>query len=214
MEVIYNAVDLDHFEPAPAPPAGPPTVSVVANLKTYKGQERFLRAFQMVVREIPEATAFLVGDGPDRARLESLAVDFEINGAMSFVGQVADTRPYVARSHVACLTSSHEGFPNALLEAMAMNRPVVATRVGGVPELVRDGIDGLLTSLDPRDIAGALMTLLRDEALRARMGSEARLRAEGFQWERVVRETEAVYRRVLERRSRRRAPAPHGDRDV
>lgn len=198
MDVIYNAVDLEHFRPSPAPPEGPPSLVVVANLKRYKGQERFLRAFELVVRDIPEASAFLVGEGPDRRRLGQLTSQLGIERNVSFVGQVLDPRPFVARSHVAALTSTHEGFPNAILEAMAMGCPVVATRVGGIPELVRDGVDGLLTSLEPASIATAILTLLRDGSLRAQMAVEARRRAEGFGWDRVVQETEAVYQRVLQ----------------
>jgi glycosyltransferase involved in cell wall biosynthesis len=211
MDVIYNAVDLERFQPAPPPPSHPPSVVVVANLKRYKGQERFLRAFELVVREIPQAIALLVGDGPARATFARLAFELGIDRNVTFVGQVADPRPYVARSHVAALTSSHEGFPNAILEAMAMGRPVVATSVGGVPELVRHGVDGLLTSLEPQDIATAIVTLLGDEALRTRMGVEARRRAEGFDWDRVVRETETAYQKVL-RRGSQGSPPSHRDR--
>jgi glycosyltransferase involved in cell wall biosynthesis len=100
------------------------------------------------------------------------------------------------------MTSDHEGFPNALLEAMSQGRPVVATRVGGVPELVRDGEDGFLTSGDPVEIAARLRSLLTDRAMRERMARSARGRAGTFTWERAVRETEAVYREVLARRRR------------
>ena len=210
MEVIYNAVDLERFKPAPMPPEDSPTVVVVANLKHYKGQERFLRAFQAVVQKIPAARALLVGDGPARSEFEALVSELGIGAAVTFAGQVEDTRPYVERAHVAALTSSHEGFPNALLEAMAMGRPVVATRVGGIPELVRDGVDGLLTSFEPQDIATAIVKLLEDEDLRKQMGTEGRCRAERFDWERVVRETEAVYRKVLRLRSGRSSTS---DRD-
>ena len=211
-QVIYNAVDLEQFRPTPIPPADPPTIVMVANLKQYKGQERFLHAFELVLRQIPVARALLIGDGPDRARLEQLAHSLGIERRVTFVGLVLDPRPYIAQSHVACLTSSHEGFPNVLLEAMAMQRPVVATRVGGVPELVREGVDGLLTSLAPDEIASAIVTMLRDVSLRARMGAEARLRAENFDWDRVVRETEAAYGEVMGHSLRGAAPSnSHGD---
>jgi glycosyltransferase involved in cell wall biosynthesis len=190
----------------------PPTVTVVANLKPYKGQVRFLHAFRLVARELPGASALLVGGGPDQARLTSLASQLGLDENVTFVGQVEDARPYVARSHLVALTSSHEGFPNAILEAMAMGRPVVATRVGGIPELVRDGVDGLLTSLDPDDIARAIVSLLRDEPRRSEMGAAARGRAEGFDWGRVVKETEEAYRKLLRDRSRG-SSTPDGDRD-
>lgn len=148
------------------PPATRPTVAVVANLKSYKRQELFLQAFKLVTRELPDAQALLIGEGPDRPKLTALVSRLAIERNVSFVGQVVDTRPYVAKSHVVCLTSRHEGFPNALLEGMAMGRPVVATRVGGIPELVREGVDGLLASADPDALAGAMFALLSDEQLR------------------------------------------------
>jgi glycosyltransferase involved in cell wall biosynthesis len=83
---------------------------------------------------------------------------------------------------------------------MAQGRPVVATGVGGVPELVRDGVDGLLTSSDPDDIAARLHSVLVDAALRERLGGSARERASTFTWDRLVRETESVYSDVLARR--------------
>lgn len=202
IEVIHNAVDLERFRFAAMPPLNPPTIAMVANLKPYKGQKRFLQAFRLVAREIPAARALLVGGGPDRARLAALTSQLGISKVVTFVGQVEDPRPYVEQSHIAALTSSHEGFPNAILEAMAMGRPVVATRVGGIPELVRDGVDGLLTSLDPVRIAMAIAKLLRDEPIRTKMGIEARHRAESFEWDCVISSTEAAYHRVLRRRLR------------
>jgi glycosyltransferase involved in cell wall biosynthesis len=202
IKVIYNGIDLERFQPVPMPQAGPPTIAVVANLRAYKGHERFLRAFRGLRQMVPGAKALLVGDGPDRERLLALSSILGLEDDVTFVGQVGDPRPFIARSHILVLASSHEGFPNAILEAMAMGRPVVATRVGGVPELVRHGVDGLLTSLDPHSLATAMVTLLKDERLRTQMGVEARGHAESFDWGRVVRDTEAVYERVTQRRSR------------
>jgi glycosyltransferase involved in cell wall biosynthesis len=85
---------------------------------------------------------------------------------------------------------------------MSQGRPVVATRVGGVPELVRDGEDGFLTSGEPVEIAARLRSLLEDPALRDRMAHSAHERAATFTWERLVRQTEEVYREVLARRRR------------
>ncbi|HEY7659048.1 MAG TPA: glycosyltransferase [Actinomycetota bacterium] len=196
IRVIHNAVDLDHFGVASFP-TGPPSVTVVANLHPYKGHARLVAALRRIREELPEARMTFVGDGTERVRLQARAQDLRVEDALRFAGQVADPRPFVREAHVVALASDHEGFPNALLEAMAMGRPVVATRVGGVPELVRDGQDGFLTSLDAEDIAARLILLLRDGELRARMGLSARARAETFTWDRTVAETEAVYREVL-----------------
>src|SRR5439155_27342256 len=116
--------------------------------------------------------------------------------AVTFAGQVPDTRPLVRAAHVVVLTSAHEGFPNVLLEGMAMGRPVVATGVGGIPELVRDGVDGLLTAQDPPAIAAALRAVLTDPARLRAMASCAADRARQFGWDRLVEQTEALYREV------------------
>jgi glycosyltransferase involved in cell wall biosynthesis len=204
--VVPNGVDLDRFTPSP-PPVGPPTVAVVANLHPYKGHERFLRGFALMRRRIPDARAILVGDGVERPRLASLVADLDLSGGVTFTGQVADPRRFLRDAHVVALTSDFEGLPNALLEAMAMARPVVATRVGGVPEVVDDGVTGLLVPRDAGAIAGALERLLPDDGLRARLGGAARSHAERFAWSNVVARTEVVYEQVVgTSRSRTRDP--------
>ena len=115
---------------------------------------------------------------------------------MEFAGRVADVRPFIERSRVVALTSDHEGLPNALLEAMAMGRPVVARAVGGVGELVRDGREGWLTGSDVETIADRLVRALTPGEGPTTMAAAARQRAEAYSWELVVRRTEDLYRRV------------------
>ena len=194
--VIPNGIDLDEFAASPLP-EGSPMVVVVGNLHPYKGHDRFLRAFAIVREQLRDARAVLVGDGVERSRLEDSASELGLEEVVAFAGQVPDPRRFVRDAHVVALTSDHEGFPNALLEAMAMGRPVVATRVGGIPELVRHGRDGLLVPRQPEAVAEALLRVLRDPEELRRMGTEARVRAAEFGWDRVVRATEGVYREVL-----------------
>ncbi len=200
--VIHNGIDLEEFAPAPMPPDDEPHVAVVANLHPYKRLDAFLRAFVLLLADVPDARATLAGDGAERIRLVRLAAELGLGERVTFAGQVPDPRPVVDSSHLVALTSEHEGFPNALLEAMALGRPVVSTNVGGVPELVRDGEDGFLTSADPVEIAARMRTLLLDAAIRDRMARSARERAGLFTWDRVVTQTEDVYREVLARRRR------------
>jgi glycosyltransferase involved in cell wall biosynthesis len=196
--VIPNGVDLERFEVAPLP-EGPPTVAVVANLRPYKGHERFLRALAVARRAVPDARAILVGDGIERRRMERLARDLRLGSAVTFTGLVPDTRPFVRRSNVVALTSDHEGLPNALIEAMAMGRPLIATRCGGTREIVDDGVNGLLVTHDVDAIASALIDVLGDPVRQHAMAIEARARAERFSWRNIVARTEAVYGRVLGR---------------
>jgi glycosyltransferase involved in cell wall biosynthesis len=214
--VIPNAIDPNEFPVAPMPPDVPPIVGVVANLHPYKRHDLFLRTLKIVAGRLPTVRAVFVGDGVARPRLEQLTTELGLADHVTFAGQVSDTRPLVAGCHVVALTSSTEGFPNALLEAMSQARPVVATRVGGAPELVRHGLDGFLTSDDPAEIAARIRSVLVDRDLRTRMASSARERAGVFSWDKLVRDTESVYREVLAMprgssrpRSRRSDLAPH-----
>lgn len=194
--VIPNGVDCARFTPSPIS-EGPPTVVMVAHLRHQKAHERFLRAFSIVRGQIPDARAVLVGDGPRRHELEQLVTELGLEGAVRFVGVVTDTRPYLAQATVVALTSPYEGSPNALLEAMASGRPVVATAVGGVPELVEHGREGLLVEPTDAAVAAALIEVLCDRESAAHMGACARTRAEAFDWSLTVARTEAVYRSLL-----------------
>jgi glycosyltransferase involved in cell wall biosynthesis len=193
--VIPNGVDTDRFVATPLP-VGDPVVTVVANLITYKRHDLFLTAFTRVLDDHPDCRAVLVGDGPERERLQVFATDLGIADRISFVGRVADPRPFMADATVVALTSLHEGTPNALLEAMASGRPVVATAVGGIPEVVQHGENGLLVTADPAAIAQALGQILADRPLAERMARSARARAEDFGWDQVVARIDDVHARV------------------
>jgi len=203
--VIYNAVDPDTYRPVELPSLNHPTIAVVARFKWYKRQSRFLAAMSLAARAVPSLEALLVGDGEDKALLEREVRAHGLERNVHFVGRVPDVRAYVAAAHAVCLTSDHEGFPNALLEGMAMGRPAIATRVGGIPELVEDGVSGLLASTEPESIALAIEKLFCTSGLIERMSAAARARAEHFDWPRVVRETENAYETAIHHRDGRQA---------
>ena len=192
--VVYPGVDVERFAPVPQPPWDPPTVAVIANLHPIKRHDRFLRAFACVSERVPAARAIIVGGGPQETSLRALTSELGLERSVEFVGLLDDPRTAVARAHLVCLTSQSEGFPNALLEGMCMGRPVVATRVGGVPELVRNGIDGFVTDPSVEGIAEALQRLLGDRELTADMGARAAERAREFRLPLMVEGIEAVYR--------------------
>lgn len=208
--VIHNAVDLDAFAPVPLPGGDKPTVVMVANFGPEKRHDIFLGAFADLIAGGMDVRAILVGDGPERSRVEALTRELGVQKNVELAGLVMDTRPFLAQAHVVVLTSAYEGFPNALLEGMAMGRPVVATRVGGIPELVRHGADGFLVEMEPRDVADAIRSLTQDRSRLEAMGASAAARAAEFGWDRMVRETEEVYRAVAGMRRARTSGGARG----
>lgn len=195
--VIPNAVDCERFRPADEAP-GPEVVSV-ARLVADKNPMALMEAFALVARERPDARLTLVGEGPLRPSLEARAQTSDLAGRVVFAGNCADVRPFLARARVFALSSTREGSPNAVLEAMACGLPVAAPAVGGLAELVRHGESGLLTSPgNVRGLAEALGRLLdRPEEARA-LGLSGRNRvSQEHSLERLVRSTEAVLLDVL-----------------
>lgn len=177
---------------------GSPVVGTVAVFRKVKRLDRWLRVAAAVLRCVPEARFLLVGDGPQRAPVEGLARQLGIADRVIFAGLVADPKPLVAAMDVFFVSSDFEGLPVAVLEAMALERPVVATRVGGVPEAVVPGVTGFLHQ--PEDLEGmasSVVKLLREPGLRRAFGEAARRRVElHFSARRMQAQLEAVYRRV------------------
>jgi glycosyltransferase involved in cell wall biosynthesis len=172
VEIIHNGVDPALF--APGAPAGAMTIGIVAVLREEKDHATLLRAMRMVVDEVPEAHLLVIGDGPLRPALEELARRLGITGNVTFAGSRSDVAALLPALDVAVLSSTTECFPMAVLEAMACGVPVVGTAVGGVPEMIEDGVTGhLVPPRHPRAMADALVKVLRDPA-RAAMGRAAR----------------------------------------
>lgn len=148
----------------------------VGRLAAVKNQALLLRAFALVLRSQPRAHLLVVGDGPERATLTALIEELGLRGAVSLTGFRTDVPDLLAEADVFVLSSSYEGISMALLEAMQAGLPVVATRVGGVPETVVDGETGLLVSAGDREgLAAAMLRLASSPELRAAMGQRGRL---------------------------------------
>jgi glycosyltransferase involved in cell wall biosynthesis len=149
-------------------------------------------------RGVP-AVLCMVGDGPDRERLEQVAHDLGIARSSFFVGYQSDVAGYYKLFDAFLLPSMNEGTPVSAIEALASGTPVVATRVGGVPDVVTDGVDGFL--VEPGDTEAAaerLAELARDPTLRARMGEAGRANArQRYSVERLVDDVDRLYRELL-----------------
>lgn len=166
--------------PLPRSPSADFTVVCVGNMRPAKGHDVLVEAFAALRDVVPGARLVLVGDGPLRSKVAQQVRERRIGEAVEFAGAVSDVWPYLARAHVAALPSHNETFGIAALEAMAAGLPVVATRVGGVPEVVIDGVTGRLVSpQDPSAFFDALhfMYLNAPEADEmGRAGAEAAAR--------------------------------------
>jgi glycosyltransferase involved in cell wall biosynthesis len=175
VSVVANGIPLlDLPHDASHQPDEPPrtvTIGTVGRLNEVKRQDLLLRAFAELRADSPNLRLLLVGEGSERAKLESLARELGIESETEFAGYQADPAPYLARMDVFALTSRSEGFPVSLLEAWRAKRAVVSTAVGGIPQIVTDHVDGcLVRSLEPSAIASTLRTVLRDASLRNRLG--------------------------------------------
>jgi glycosyltransferase involved in cell wall biosynthesis len=193
---------------------GRPLVGIVAKLSRVKGHEHFLAAAAEVARERPDARFLIVGDGPRRAQLERLSAELGLSRVVVFLGARADVSSVLKLLDVFALSSLSEGAPNAVIEAMAAGVPVVAPRVGGVPELVREGVTGTLFEPgDDRALARAIVDLLDDRARARAMGEAgAALARERYEIDGVVRRVERILAGLVEARGRRAGTARDADR--
>jgi glycosyltransferase involved in cell wall biosynthesis len=203
---IHEGIDLDHVRAAPAVnvheafwlPHGSPVVGNVAALVPHKGQRHLIEAAHLMVQQLPDARVVILGEGELREPLERQIRDYHLEKHVLLPGFRTDVLGCIKGFDVFAMSSVTEGLGTSLLDAMACSRPIVATTAGGIPEVVEDGVTGLLVA--PRDhhaMAQSLVRLLGDRALGQRMGAAGfeRLR-ERFTVEKMVAETAALYARV------------------
>jgi len=175
-------------------------IGTVANLRATKGYPDLLAAARTVVDRVPTARFVAVGRGPLEAELREQSARLGLGDRFVFLGFRPDAVRVMSAFDIFCLASHHEGLPVALMEALALGVPAVATRVGGVAELVTDGIDAVLVPPgEPSLLADALVALAQDPARRAALANAATERAEALDATAAVREIEAVYREAVGR---------------
>ncbi|HEX8036881.1 MAG TPA: glycosyltransferase family 4 protein [Ktedonobacterales bacterium] len=204
-QLIPNGVDTARFVPACRDRGDEraQTVVCVSNLRFEKGIDVLLFAWRSVYERVPTARLIIVGDGPLRCQLESLAQTLAIADRVEFAGQRSDVPEQFHRGGVAVLSSRTEGMPNAVLEAMACGLPCVATRVSGSEDLIQHGGNGILC--EPGDAAGlaeGLLILLRDPALAQQYGRAARTTIEQhYAMERIIAMYAELYQNLVERKT-------------
>ncbi len=200
LRVVYNGIATKSSEARKE--GDRPTIVMVANLRPVKEIDTLLKALPSVVARFPDLRARIVGEGPERNRLEALVDQLRLQANVEFVGGTSNVGSAIAGAQVGVLTSRSEGFSNAILEYMRESLPVVATNVGGNREAVEDGKTGYLFEVgDSLALANHLIRLLEDSSLARKLGDSGRetLHSE-FSIESMVQQHQDLYTSLLERR--------------
>jgi glycogen(starch) synthase len=212
--VIHNAVEI----PAEDPPAisfDPPRILCLGRMVPEKGFDLALAAFKVLSHRVPSARLLLAGDGGERDKLKRQAMELGLTQSVEFVGGVPPEKvaDLIAEATLVLIPSRLEGFGLVALEAAVMARPVIATRVGGLPEVIVDKETGLLTETDSSDALAEAIELLVTQPEKAKaMGRAARERAQKtFSWDRHVAAYDALYRKLI---MDARAPASMNSRST
>ena len=173
-------------------------VVFIGSLVKQKGADILIKAFKTVQKKHMDAELVIIGNGKEGRGLEKLADELKIN--VHFMGYVDNIGGVLNESTIFVLPSRNEGFGLVLLEAMQAGVPVVATNVGGIPEIVANKQNGLLVEReDVNALAGAIIKVMEDKALRNRLISEGRKTAEKYSWSRMADEVDILYKEFSER---------------
>jgi glycosyltransferase involved in cell wall biosynthesis len=209
--VVRSAIDTERNRRAPRVdvrarlglPSGCPLVLAVGALVGHKGHRHLVDALPALAARVPGVRVVIAGSGPLRADLEAQAKALGVSDALVLAGQVDDLPGWLPDADVLAMPSTEEGLGTSVLDGMCVGLPVVASRAGGIPEMVRDGSEGLLVGVgDAPALADALARVLGDGELRRRLGAAARQRVDdAFHVDRMVEETLAVYRECLAERT-------------
>lgn len=194
--VVYNAVDRLEIVPASVPLETDINIVIVGRLVSWKHVDKVIE----VIRPIDGVGLVLVGDGPERGRLEEVVKTLAVEKRVFFAGQKsqAETRGLMAACDIFVLNSTYEGLPHVVLEAMSEGLPVVATAVGGTPEVIEDGKNGcLIPPLDYQTLTTIITMLAGNPQERKRLGTNAKQRAAQFNYYKMIRETEEVLNGIL-----------------
>ena len=209
--VIPNGIEIEDFDISLSKeqckeklglPPDKNTILFVGNLIPYKGPDVLVKAMPMIVEEVPDVELMFVGGGRMRAGMEELSKKLGVEKYVKFAGFVeASLKPlYYKAADVFCLpsTMSTESFGIVNLEAMACSIPIVASAIGGVPDVIKDGENGLLVPpSDSGSLADAIIYLLENKDVRKNMGKNGRKKAENYSWKMIADETAKVYGRYI-----------------
>jgi glycosyltransferase involved in cell wall biosynthesis len=179
-------------------PPGSLLVGTVGRFEPIKGHRYLVEAIPLVLSQVPTAWFLFIGDGPLRSLLEQQAVQLGVATRVTFTGWQAEPAALMACCDLIVLPSLNEGMGRVLVEAMALGKAIVASSVGGIPDLVQDGKSGrLVPPADPPRLAQAIISLLTDKSQKERMGAKGRHLAPAFSAEVMLEKLEKLYGDLL-----------------
>lgn len=199
IRIIYNAVLVGKY-PKPSVAGRPKTVLSAGRLVPWKGYEELVFAMREVKESVPNSQLLIVGDGPERAKLESLVLELGLEGTVHLPGRIPheELPELYATSRVFVLNTSYEGFSHQIIEVMAAGLPLATTSAGGNAELVRDGENAIVFGVnDLKAIKEAIIKLLTDDGFAERLAIAAQEEVATFTEERTFTETEELLKDIL-----------------
>ena len=192
--VIYNGIDLSRCILKTTYETGETvTILHVGRFDVPKNHAGLLEAFRLLRETHPECHLRLVGDGDLRLRMEALVKEKGISDAVEFCGMQSNVYPYLHDADIFTLPSIYEGNPMTIIEAMGTGLPIVASRVGGIPDMIHDGESGILVEPEPRAVCDALARMVEDGALRRRLGENAKAQSRQFSAEHMAEDYLTCY---------------------
>ncbi len=191
--MVYNGVDLSRCIPKESYEAEKLKLVHVGRFNAQKNHAGLLWAFRQVVDRIPDAQLHLLGEGELLEQTQALARELGLEKNIRFLGSQSNIYPHLHEADIFLLPSLYEGMPMTIIEAMGTGLPIVATRVGGVPDMIRDRESGLLTLCDPEEVSSAILELAASQALRRKLGETARQESQRFSAAYMAREYARIY---------------------
>lgn len=202
ISVVPNGIDLERFKISSDGETGGNSKNIifVGRLYPVKGVQYLIEAMAIIHRKMPNVKLIIVGDGVERSRLKELVKRLDLKGCIQFAGQIQQERIplFMHQANIFAISSFSEGFPVVLLEAMAAGLPIVATNVGGIPEIVEEEVNGyLVNTKSPDEIANKIQILLQNNEMREEISANNREKAKLYSWDKVALKVEKEYQRVI-----------------
>jgi glycosyltransferase involved in cell wall biosynthesis len=201
--IVPNGIDVENYKDttiSPTRKTGIKNILFVGNLYSIKGVQYLISAMKKIHDEMSDVRLILVGDGEERKRLEELSKQLNMQSYVQFVGKVPHEKVkiFMHQADIFVLPSLSEGLPIVILEAMACGLPIVASRVGGIPDLIKNGVHGYLVKAKmPDEIAEKILILLKDDQLRTEIARTNLELIKEYSWTIIIFKLENIYLKIL-----------------